>query len=91
MTGTFTGDLEVWGKRFGPTPPAYGPTGRRADIEGVDIYEFRDGLISRWTIVYDLLGLSRQLGIVPGTDNRMFPLMVRAQRLASRIRGRRGR
>jgi steroid delta-isomerase-like uncharacterized protein len=91
MTGTFTGDMEVWGKRFGAKPPAYAPTGRRADIEGVDIYEFRDGLISRWTIVYDLFGLSQQLGLVPRMDSRVFPLMVRVQRLVSRIRGRRGR
>jgi hypothetical protein len=90
MTGTFTGDLEVWGKRFGAKPPAYAPTGRSVEIEGVDIYEFRDGLISKWTIVYDLLGLSQQLGLFPGNDNRMFPLFVQIQRLMARLRGRRG-
>jgi steroid delta-isomerase-like uncharacterized protein len=88
MTGTFTGDLAVWGKRFGPNPPAYAPTGRRVDIEGVDLYEFRDGLISRWDIVYDLLGLSTQLGLMPRIDGRMLPLMVRVQRLMARLMGR---
>jgi steroid delta-isomerase-like uncharacterized protein len=90
MTGTFTGDLALWGKSFGPNPPAYAPTGRSVDIEGVDLYEFRDGLLSRWTIVYDLFGLSQQLGLIPGVDSRMTPIMVRAQRLVARLK-RRGR
>jgi steroid delta-isomerase-like uncharacterized protein len=84
-TGTFTGDMAFWGKRFGPNPPAYAPTGRSVDLEGVDIYEFRDGLISRWVIVYDLLGLSQQLGLLPQMGTRMVPLMVRAQRLGARF------
>ena len=87
-TGTFTGDAAFWGKRFGATPMAYAPTGRRVDLEGVDIYEFRDGLIARWTIVYDLLGLSQQMGIIPRSDSRVMPLVVRAQRLAARLRRR---
>jgi steroid delta-isomerase-like uncharacterized protein len=86
MTGTFTGDLALWGKRYGPNPPAYAPTGRSVDIEGVDLYEFRDGLLSKWTIVYDLFGLSRQLGLVPPADSRMTPIMVRVQRLMARIK-----
>jgi steroid delta-isomerase-like uncharacterized protein len=91
MTGTFTGDLAFWGKRFGPNPPAYAPTGRRVDIQGVDLYELRDGLISRWDIVYDLYGLSEQLGLLPQIEkSRMLPLMVRVQRLVARLRRRRG-
>jgi steroid delta-isomerase-like uncharacterized protein len=92
MTGTFTGDLTFWGKRFGSTPPAFSPTGRRVDIEGVDLYEFRDGLISDWTIVYDLFGLSQQLGLFPPTESRLLPLMLRVQKLlATRLRRRRQR
>ena len=90
MTGTFTGDLPLWGKRFGQNPPAYAPTGRSIDIEGVDLYEYRDGLISRWVIVYDLFGLSQQLGLLPPADSRMLPVIVRAQRLVARLRRRRG-
>jgi steroid delta-isomerase-like uncharacterized protein len=90
MTGTFTGDLALWGKRYGPNPPAYAPTGRSVAIEGVDLYEFRDGLLSKWTIVYDLFGLSRQLGLVPPADSRMTPVMVRIQRLMVRLRRRGG-
>jgi steroid delta-isomerase-like uncharacterized protein len=91
MTGTFTGDLALWGRRFGASPPAYAPTGRRVDIEGVDLYEFRDGLISDWTIVYDLFGLSQQLGLLPRAESRILPLIVRVQRLATRLRRRGGR
>jgi predicted ester cyclase len=92
MTGTFTGDLPLWGKRFGPTPPAFAPTGRRVDIEGVDLYEFRDGLICRWVIVYDLFALSQQLGLLPGTENRLLSPVLRVQRLlATRMRRRGGK
>jgi hypothetical protein len=89
MTGTFTGDLVFWGKRFGPRPPAFAPTGRRVDIEGVDLYELRDGLISHWTIVYDLYGLLQQLGLLPRAQGRMLPFLVRAQRLLAARQGRR--
>jgi steroid delta-isomerase-like uncharacterized protein len=82
MTGTFTGDLELWG-----TPSlAWAPTGRHVEIEGVDVYELRDGLISHWTIHYDLLGLSQQLGLFPPNDGPLLGPLVRLQRLAARVR-----
>jgi steroid delta-isomerase-like uncharacterized protein len=83
MTATFTGDLAQWGKRFGANPPAYAPTGRRVDIEGIDLYELRDGLLSRWTILYDLFGFSQQLGLAPPTGSPLTRLMIRGQRLAA--------
>lgn len=83
MTGTFTGELAWWGKRYGANPPAFAPTGRRVDLEGVDLYELRDGVLSRWTIVYDLLGLSQQLGLIPPPDSRVTRLQLRGQRLAA--------
>lgn len=89
MTATFTGDLAFWGKRFGANPPAYAPTGRRVEIEGIDLYELRDGLLSRWTILYDLFGLSQQLGLAPPTDSPLTRLMVRGQRLVAPILRRR--
>jgi steroid delta-isomerase-like uncharacterized protein len=64
MTGRFTGELALWGKQFGPEPPTIPPTGESFDIKGVDVYEFRDGLLSSWTIVYDLMGLSQQIGLL---------------------------
>jgi steroid delta-isomerase-like uncharacterized protein len=91
MTGTFTGELAWWGRRYGANPPAFAPTGRRVDLEGVDMYEFRDGLLARWTIVYDLLGLSQQLGLVPPADSRLTRLQLHGQRLAARFMRRRER
>jgi steroid delta-isomerase-like uncharacterized protein len=63
MTGTFTGKLAIWGKQFGAEPPTIPPTGNSFEIEGIDLYKHRDGQLSHWTIVYDLMGLSQQLGI----------------------------
>jgi steroid delta-isomerase-like uncharacterized protein len=63
MRGTFTGELIPWGKGLDSAPPTISPTGRRFDIRGVDFYEFRDGLVCDWIIVYDLLGFSIQIGL----------------------------
>jgi hypothetical protein len=89
MTGTFTGDLKLWGKRFGTRAPAYVPNGRSLDIEIASFYEFRAGLVCQWTIHYDLLDFSRQIGLLPPTDSRMLPLAMRAQRLAAKVQRRR--
>jgi steroid delta-isomerase-like uncharacterized protein len=92
MTATFTGELVQWGKRYGANPPAFAPTGRSVDLEGIDLYEVRDGLLARWTIFYDLLGLSQQLGLIPPADGRLTRLQLRGQRLmAPWLRRRAGR
>lgn len=64
MTGTFTAELALWGKQFAAEPPTIPPTGKSFDIHGVDLYEFREGLLSEWTIVYDLMGFSQQIGLM---------------------------
>jgi hypothetical protein len=89
MTGTFSGELTLWGKRFGTRAPAYAPNGRSLDIEIVSLYEFRAGLVCRWAIHYDLLDFSQQIGILPPRDSRMLPFAVRAQRLLARGQRRR--
>lgn len=89
MTATFTGELALWGKRHGANPPALAPTGRRADLKGVDLYEFRDGLLSRWTTVCDAFDLNRQLGLSPPVDGRLTRLFLRGQRLVARLLRRR--
>jgi hypothetical protein len=79
-TGTFSGEgLAAWPP--GSRGPSYAPTGRRFDVEGVDIYEFRDMRIRRWRIVYDPLDFSRQLGLMPdprGLPSRLLALAQRA-------------
>lgn len=93
LTGTFTGELALWGERYGAKPPALGPTGRTVDIEGVDLYEFRDGLISRHTLLYDPIAFSRQAGLLPSALERKAPAVVlsSAQRLIAPIQRRRAR
>jgi hypothetical protein len=84
MLGTLTGELAWWGKRYeGKRPPAFAPTNRRADLEGYDIYGFRDGLLAHYTIVCDFLTLSQQLGLAPQTDSRVNAVMLRFQRLTA--------
>jgi len=55
MIATMTGRL---------FPPGYAPTGRTADCTGMCAYEFRDGLICRHTVVYDVMNFSQKLGLL---------------------------
>jgi len=92
LTGTFTGELAFWGKRYGSKPPTLAPTGRAIDIDGIDLYEFRDGLISHQTLIYDPYNFSQQIGLLPPRDRKVPAVMLLAQRLiASRSRRRRAR
>jgi steroid delta-isomerase-like uncharacterized protein len=87
MTGTFTGELASWGERHMARHVTWAPTGRSLDITGVDLYEFRDGLISGWTISYDLYGFCQQVGLLPSRERDVPRLALRAQRLvAARMR-----
>jgi steroid delta-isomerase-like uncharacterized protein len=78
MTGTNTGPID---------PPGLAPTGRRIDIAGIDVWQFRGGLIWRYRAVYDFAEISRQLGLMPPRGGRAETLMVRAQRLRARLPG----
>ena len=57
-------------------PPGFAATGGPIDIDGVCLYEFADGLISRHDVVYDGLELARQLKALPRSD-RLAVLMQR--------------
>ena len=85
-TGTHTGPLE---------PPGFAPTGRRWELDGVDLHEYRDGRVCKLRVVCDQLGVARQLGLMPAAGSRAERAMAMAQRSASRvqqaIRERRGR
>jgi steroid delta-isomerase-like uncharacterized protein len=70
-TGTFTGRMD---------PPGFAPTGRRWEIDGADFHEYRDGRISRLRVVFDLMSVSRQLGVMPPTGSRAERAMAAAQR-----------
>ena len=41
------------------------PTGKPVDIRGIDVMEFRDGLLVHNTVYYDGLTFARQVGLLP--------------------------
>lgn len=48
----------------GPLPSGAQPTGKRMSMEGVDRWEFRDGLICHYQAYYDLGDMLRQVGLM---------------------------
>lgn len=79
MSGTATGPWEFLD---------LAPTGRRFEVEGVDRWEMRDGLIARYMTFYDALDMSRQLGFLPPHGSRAEAAITRAQHLQARFQRR---
>jgi steroid delta-isomerase-like uncharacterized protein len=46
-------------------PPGYAPTNSPVEFHGVDIWEFKNGVITRWEGIYDVLAIARQIGALP--------------------------
>jgi steroid delta-isomerase-like uncharacterized protein len=65
-------------------PSGFAPTGAHVEVQGVDLYAFRDGLLTRVQTHYDLMDWGRQLGLVPAHGSRAERLAVRLQRLGAR-------
>jgi steroid delta-isomerase-like uncharacterized protein len=80
VKGTMLGALD---------PPGFAPTGRRIEIDGVDLLELRDGLVSAYTGFFDVQGVARQAGVVPAPGSRGERIAVALQRLMARRAGRR--
>jgi hypothetical protein len=76
MHGTMTGPIE---------PPGFAPTGKSMTVEGVDLWIMRDGRIAIYHAYYDLMDLSRQLGIMPMPGSRAERATVGMQRLQARF------
>jgi len=72
MTGTNTGSF---------TPPGYAPTGRPIDLAGIDVWQFRGGLLCRYQAVYNYSLIARQLGLAPPRNGKIEWMAVRAQRI----------
>jgi steroid delta-isomerase-like uncharacterized protein len=70
-SGTFTGLMD---------PPGFAPTGGRWEVDGVDFQEYRDGRIAKLRVIFDLMTVSRQLGVMPATGSRAERAMAAAQR-----------
>jgi steroid delta-isomerase-like uncharacterized protein len=78
-TGTMLGPME---------PPGFAPTGRRADLDGVDLLELREGLVCAYNGFFDARGVGQQVGVLPASGSRGERIAVALQRLGARIGGR---
>ena len=75
-----------WATHTGPLePPGLTPTGRRWEIEGADFHEYRDGRVCKLRIAFDMLSISRQLGLMPAAGGPAERALAMAQRSASRV------
>ena len=76
MEGTNSGPLE---------PPGFAPTGRRIDIDGIDVWDFVDGRIQRYRAYYDMALVAQQLGVMPSPGSRGERVGVMLQRAQARF------
>ena len=57
---------KISGTMLGPLdPPGFAPTGRRFEIDGFDLMEFREGKLCHCITRFDGLHLAQQLGFLP--------------------------
>lgn len=64
------------------------PTGRRFQIEGIDSWEMRDGLIARYGTFWDTASMSRQLGVLPELGSGAERVFARVQHVQARFQRR---
>jgi hypothetical protein len=67
-------------------PARFAATGRRWEGDGVSVGEYRDGRICRLRICLDMLGVSRQHGLMPAVGSRTERAMAGRQRVTSKLR-----
>ena len=80
MSAAFTGPLD---------PPGFAPTGDRVELDGVDVWELRDGKVCRYWAYYDNMDVGRQVGLLPARKSRAERAGARLQRLTAAARRRR--
>ena len=78
-TATHTGPID---------PPGFAPTGKRIEFDGADFHEYRGGRVCRLHVVFDMMGVARQLGTLPQVGSRAEKLAATAQRLGTQARAR---
>ena len=66
-------------------PPGFPATDRSVRASGVCLYEFREGLICRHTIVYDSLRFLQEVGLLPGDRNLGLRALVGLKVASGRI------
>jgi steroid delta-isomerase-like uncharacterized protein len=73
MQGTHRGAIE---------PPGFAATGKRIDVDGIDVWDFAGGRIERYRAYYDTATLARQIGAMPppgSPGERVGVLLQRTQ------------
>jgi predicted ester cyclase len=74
---TFSGDL-----KGGPSKMALAGTNASVDVFCLDLYEFRDDKLCKWTALNQEFALARQAGLLPSND-LLVAVLVRLQRLVA--------
>jgi len=74
ITGTMTGPM---------VPPGFAPTHGPLMFQTAEFSCFEGGLLSRHTVILDMLGLARQIGAVPKADGLGGRIGVWGQHLAA--------
>lgn len=82
MSGTMTGPFEFMNLE---------PTGRSFEIDGVDSWQMRDGLIARYNTYYDSIEMAQQLGFLPAHGSGAESVMRRMQHVQARFQRRSAR
>ena len=62
------------------------PTGKRIAFRGVDVMEWRDGVIHENTIYYDGAEFARQIGLLPPRDSAADKGIVKAFNAVTKLR-----
>jgi predicted ester cyclase len=78
VTGTFSG---------GPWM-GIEPTGSRVELDGMDCFTMRDGLVMHNHIIYDQVSFARQIGMLPAQDSAADRAMTKSFNLKTRLRKR---
>ena len=60
ITGTMTGPL---------TPPGFAPTGGHLEFETAEFSRFDNGLLAHHIVVFNMLDVARQIGMLPPMDS----------------------
>ena len=85
------GDSVTWAWRMQGThagvidPPGFAATGRRIDIDGIDVWDFADGRLERYRAYYDVATLARQIGAMPTAGSAGERVGVALQRAQARF------
>jgi steroid delta-isomerase-like uncharacterized protein len=76
LRATMTGPVE---------PMGFAPTGKAVEFTTVCLYEFRDGLIAKHTIVYDMMTLMQKMGLMPEADSLVMKASAGVQRITTPV------